>query len=115
MLGQSIRIIRQAKGLRASALADSARISVGYLSLIENGEKQPSIAVLDRLSEALDVPSEVLILLASPLSGSLRSTDRGASDLAGAVRRLASAERRLASRLRKPGHARRVSRKTEPK
>jgi transcriptional regulator with XRE-family HTH domain len=62
-LGKTIRILRLAKALKASELADAAEISVSFLSLVENGDRQPSLDVIRRISKALSIPSEALVLL----------------------------------------------------
>ena len=102
LLGQSIRIIRQAKGLTTSSVAGSAGISSAFLSLVEAGQRAPSMAVLSRLAEALDVPLETLVLLSAERGSSLRSSDEAANSLARTVRRLVGVEKRLRDRLRKP-------------
>ncbi|TAJ46332.1 MAG: XRE family transcriptional regulator [Herbiconiux sp.] len=54
--GESVRVIRELRGYRPSALATRAEIDPGYLTKIENGQRQPSPAVLHRLAAALAVP-----------------------------------------------------------
>lgn len=54
-LGRNIRLYRQKRGLSQRALAGLARISPGYVTLLEKGEKYPSADVLYRIGVALDV------------------------------------------------------------
>ena len=53
--GIRIRELRSLLGLTQEQLAERARISVDFLSLIERGRNSPSFENLDTLAEALDV------------------------------------------------------------
>ena len=55
-LGQRIRAIRHELDLTVSDLAGAAAISVGMLSKIENGLISPSLATLQAITAALNVP-----------------------------------------------------------
>lgn len=55
-LGQRIRAIRHDLDLTVSDLAGAAAISVGMLSKIENGLISPSLATLQAITAALNVP-----------------------------------------------------------
>ena len=99
-IGKAIQILREVKGLRASQVAKQAGISNPFLSLIERGERQPSLDVVGRVAEALGVPMESLILLSRPKSN-LKSTNKAANGLALAVVRLAEAEHALRQKLEK--------------
>lgn len=94
-IGKAIQWVRRARDLSATDVAKNASISNPFLSLIEQGERQPSLEVVHRIASALSVPAESLILLATPKRGSLRSTNRAANGLVNAVRRLARAESQL--------------------
>jgi transcriptional regulator with XRE-family HTH domain len=98
-IGKAVRIVRQAKGLKLNQLAQAAGISVPFLSLVENGGRQPSLDVVRRLAAGLGIPSEVLIVLAQPRGGSLQSEDRVARSFADCIRKLADAEAVLRARL----------------
>ncbi|MCZ7646210.1 MAG: helix-turn-helix domain-containing protein [Planctomycetota bacterium] len=63
-LGTTIRIIRQANGLKLTELAKASGLSVPFLSLVEHGRKQLSLSALRKVAVALDVPPEVLVVLA---------------------------------------------------
>jgi len=91
-IGKAIRVIRQAKNLKQNDLAKGASVSAPFLSLIENGERQPSLAVIRKIAAALAVPSEALILLAQPRQGTLRTEDRFTVDLARLITALVEAE-----------------------
>jgi transcriptional regulator with XRE-family HTH domain len=66
MIGKIIHIIRNTKDIRLSSLAKLTKVSVPFLSMIENENRQPSLAVLNRIAEALNIPVEVFFLLESP-------------------------------------------------
>ena len=55
-IGQRIRAIRRDLDLTVSDLASAAGISTGMLSKIENGQISPSLATLQAIAAALNVP-----------------------------------------------------------
>ena len=63
--GRAIRIVRTAYGLTQTELAERLSIGSSQLSLVEAGRRQPSLKVLDEVSNALGVPAHLLTLLAS--------------------------------------------------
>lgn len=54
-IGAEIRAMRRALNLTLHDLAQAASLSVGFLSLVERGQKRPSLEALQRLSKALGV------------------------------------------------------------
>lgn len=54
-VAEQIRELRKAKNVTLQDLADKAKLSVGYLSQVERGRSQLSVANLLRISRALDV------------------------------------------------------------
>ncbi len=60
-LGDVLRAERMRQGMTLRELSSSARVSLGYISEIERGQKEASSELLAALCEALDVPlSDVL-------------------------------------------------------
>lgn len=55
ILGPAVRAIREAYGVRHGELAGRASVTPGYLTLIEQGRRQPSPAVAMRIAIALGV------------------------------------------------------------
>ncbi|GJL81710.1 MAG: XRE family transcriptional regulator [marine bacterium B5-7] len=55
-IGQALRGLREDRGLNARQLAQAAAVSTAMISRIENGQVSPSIATLNALSVALEVP-----------------------------------------------------------
>jgi len=62
-IGRQVRAFRQQLGMTVAQLAQAARMSVGMLSKIENGQTSPSLATLHALSAALHVPVTSLFRL----------------------------------------------------
>lgn len=64
-IGKAIKLCRIQKGMRQFELAALANISVAYLSLIEQGKRDPNFSVLQSISRGLDVPLSILVFLAT--------------------------------------------------
>ncbi len=56
VIGNHVRSRRKAIGLSVAALAQRSEISKGMLSKIENAQTSPSLATLERLAAALEMP-----------------------------------------------------------
>lgn len=65
ILGPAVRAIREAQGVRHGVLADQARLSPGYLTLIEQGRRKPSPEVITRIASALGVGLEAISYFAT--------------------------------------------------
>jgi len=59
-VGAQLRALRQAVSMTASELAQAAGLSIAMLSKIENGQTSPSLATLQSLATALNVPMTAL-------------------------------------------------------
>jgi transcriptional regulator with XRE-family HTH domain len=95
-LGKTIRILRQAKALKLNELALDSGVSVSFLSLVENGERQPSLDVIRRLSKSLGVPPEALVLMGMGEKSDLESENAEANELTETIDRLMDIEKKLA-------------------
>ncbi len=52
-----LKEVRRMAGMSVTELANSAKVGVSYVYALESGERtNPSLAVLLRLADALDVP-----------------------------------------------------------
>ena len=61
LLGDVLRDLRMQRGMTLREVSAEARVSLGYISEIERGQKEASSELLASLCSALDVPlSEVL-------------------------------------------------------
>src|SRR3954454_6066466 len=61
MLGDALRAQRMRRGMTLREVSAEARVSLGYISEIERGQKEASSELLASICTALDVPlSEIL-------------------------------------------------------
>lgn len=68
-LGDVLRQERRAQGRTLREVSKTARISLGYLSEIERGEKEASSELLAAVCDALDLPmSQTLSLVAARIA-----------------------------------------------
>ena len=61
VVGRNIKRLREQKGLQQDALAHEASVHVTYLSGIENGHRNLTLAVLERLALSLGVSEAELV------------------------------------------------------
>ena len=92
VVGDVLRRARMSQGRTLREVSDSARVSLGYLSEVERGRKEPSSELLSAICDALAVPlsavltdagermaSEERAALPAPSGVSSTGTGRGAS------------------------------------
>jgi len=60
-LGQNVRRLREAKGWSQEDYADRAGIHRTYVSDIERGKRNPTITVVEKLAEPLEVTAGSLL------------------------------------------------------
>lgn len=56
VIGDVLREARTTQGRTLREVSDSARVSLGYLSEVERGRKEPSSELLNAICDALQVP-----------------------------------------------------------
>ena len=56
LLGKRIKSLRKSKGQTQERLAEIIDINTNYLAVIERGEANPTLSLLERLSAGLEVP-----------------------------------------------------------
>jgi len=61
-IGQAAKLMRTASGLGQKEVADQLGVTSNYISLIENGKREPSLAFLRNLAKALNVPVGLFFL-----------------------------------------------------
>lgn len=61
MVGRNTKRLREAQGLAQDELAHRADIHVTYLSGVENGHRNITLNVLERLAKALGVTEAMLV------------------------------------------------------
>lgn len=62
LFGLNVRRHRKLKGMTQEELAAAAEMERSYVSDLERGTRNPSIAALGRIAEALEVEPHVLLL-----------------------------------------------------
>ncbi len=58
---RNLRLMREKVGMSRARLAEEAGVSAPYLRWLEGGERTPTLGLLQRLAEALDVPPWTLL------------------------------------------------------
>jgi XRE family transcriptional regulator, regulator of sulfur utilization len=61
-LGNAVKLIRTARGVKQLTLAKELGISPNYLSLLEKDKREPSISFLRKLAKQLGVPAGLFLL-----------------------------------------------------
>lgn len=74
VIGDELRRRRQDQGRTLRDVSASARVSLGYLSEIERGQKEASSELLAAICTALDVPLSTLLRSVSDEVGALESS-----------------------------------------
>jgi transcriptional regulator with XRE-family HTH domain len=64
-IGEVLREIRQLQGRTLREVSHLARVSLGYLSEVERGQKEASSELLASITQALDVPLSLVLRLVS--------------------------------------------------
>lgn len=78
-LGGAIQMCRTKRQLSQAELARLAGCSVSYLSMLENSKRDPTLSMVQKIANGLQVPIEILFFLGAE-KGELLGIDR---DLAG--------------------------------
>ncbi|MGF9663456.1 helix-turn-helix domain-containing protein [Arthrobacter crystallopoietes] len=60
-IGDVLRDVRQRQGRTLREVSHSARVSLGYLSEVERGQKEASSELLSSICSALDVPLSLML------------------------------------------------------
>jgi len=74
--GRALKVARAMAGLQQRDVARLAGLDPSYISLIEVGRRKPSLDSVEKLSQALDIPTHLFTLLAAE-SKDLNITDQG--------------------------------------
>ena len=61
VIGDVLRRARIGQGRTLREVSDSARVSLGYLSEVERGRKEPSSELLNAICDALEVPLSTVL------------------------------------------------------
>lgn len=74
-IGRSIKLIRTAKKITQKQLAVKVGCSPNYLSIVERGDKRPSLDFIENIANALEVPLIEIFALAAD-EASVQDTDK---------------------------------------
>jgi transcriptional regulator with XRE-family HTH domain len=88
LLGDVLRAQRMRRGMTLREVSAEARVSLGYISEIERGQKEASSELLASLCSALDLPLSVMLREVSDLVAleeSLTATSSSAEVVASAA------------------------------
>ncbi|GCE76631.1 hypothetical protein CBZ_16870 [Cellulomonas biazotea] len=91
-IGDVLRDARQRQGRTLREVSSAARVSLGYLSEVERGQKEASSELLNSICEALDVPMSLVLREVSDrvaVAEGLLIPDTVPADLAASVGRSA--------------------------
>jgi transcriptional regulator with XRE-family HTH domain len=61
-LGQATKMMRTASGLRQNEVASRLGVTANYISLVENGRREPSVSFLRELARVFNVPVGLFFL-----------------------------------------------------
>src|SRR5258708_16663018 len=70
-LAKAIELIRTARGMKQKETGEKVGVTANYLSLVENGKREPSVSFLRRLAAVLGVPVSLFFLWDQEESGNL--------------------------------------------
>ena len=114
LLGDVLRGRRQRSGRTLRQLAATARVSPGYLSEVERGQKEPSSELLAAICDALEVKlSDVLLELSTELAAAELAAEIEAAELGRLVPSDGRASQRVPMPPARSGQDRRVNASSE--
>jgi transcriptional regulator with XRE-family HTH domain len=61
-LGTAIKLIRTSSGLKQKDIATKLGVTPNYISLVESGNREPSVSLLKKMASILDVPVGLFFL-----------------------------------------------------
>lgn len=76
LMGRAIRRLRRKGNLTQKELADACCISVQFVSMVENGVRGVSTPTLNRIAEALGVPSSIIVFMGTSFDWSQEGPER---------------------------------------
>ncbi len=82
VVGEQLRRLRQDQGRTLRDVSSAARVSLGYLSEIERGQKEPSSELLAAICTALDVPLSTLLRSVSDEVAAIEAAEAAVSHAA---------------------------------
>lgn len=66
-ISKALKLCRTQRGLSKTALAEKANLSISYLSLLEQGKRDPNLSAVNDICHALEIPMSIFMFLASDI------------------------------------------------
>ena len=67
-ISKALKLCRTQKGITKTELAEKADLSISYLSLLEQGKRDPNLSTINKLCIALNIPASIFMFLASDVN-----------------------------------------------
>jgi transcriptional regulator with XRE-family HTH domain len=67
-ISKALKLCRTQKGMTKTKLAEKANVSISYLSLLEQGKRDPNLTTINKLCIALNIPASIFMFLASDVN-----------------------------------------------
>jgi len=64
-ISKALKLCRTQKGMTKTKLSELSGLSISYLSLLEQGKRDPNISTVNDLCKALNIPASIFMFLAS--------------------------------------------------
>jgi len=72
MIGEALRLIRVFHDLKQFEVADRLKVSKSHISEIENGNKTPSLELIEKYSEEFKIPASAIMFFAEQIPNAKR-------------------------------------------
>lgn len=72
MVGEALRLIRVFHDLKQFEVADRLEVSKSHISEIENGNKTPSLELIEKYSEQFKIPVSAIMFFAEQIPNAKR-------------------------------------------
>ncbi|WP_335901152.1 helix-turn-helix transcriptional regulator [Shewanella algae] len=67
-IGKALTLCRTQREMTKTLLSKEAGVSVAYITLLEQGKRDPNLSTINQLCHALKVPTSIFMFLASDVS-----------------------------------------------
>ncbi|MCR9965446.1 MULTISPECIES: helix-turn-helix domain-containing protein [Vibrio harveyi group] len=64
-IGKALSLCRTQKGMTKTQLSKAAGVSISYLTLLEQGKRDPNLSTINQICKAMSVPTSIFMFLAS--------------------------------------------------
>ncbi len=92
-ISNAVKLCRTARDLSQKELAEKADISTSYVSLIEQGKRDVSVAMLEKIAAAMEMPVEALLFMAADKGKLANISNELASEISLSILQLLSVKK----------------------